>query len=281
MKNFFRFCVKLIKTSDENDLFSLASELTYNLILAFFPFLIFLMSLVGFFNIDSQSFLQGIGDALPDAIYEFLLVFVKEVVAVKNPGVLSLSLIVTVFSASSGLLAVMRGVNKAYGQQETRHFIITRIVSIVLVLILALGILLSIASIVFIDVLYNWLCGHIGLTPPMHFVFAAFVHLITVLILLSAIIMIYRLANSKKVPIKSILPGALTTLCVWFIASRIFNIYVNHFARYASIYGSIAGVFILMYWLNIISVILLIGGEINALLYKDRWENADKKTGAA
>jgi membrane protein len=250
----------------------MASELTYNLILAFFPFLIFLMSLVGFFNIDSRSFLGGIGDALPDAIYDFLLVFVKEVVDVKNPGVLSLSLFVSVFSASSGLLAVIRGVNKAYGQEETRHFIITRIISILLVLVLATGIILSIASLVFIDVIYVWIGGHIGLPIPMRWLFGVLVHLLTILLLLGAIITIYRLANNKKVPLLSILPGALTTLFVWFIASRVFNIYVNHFARYASIYGSIAGVFILMYWLNIISVILLIGGEINALLYQDRWE---------
>lgn len=269
MKKFITFLIKLIKTSKENNLFSLANELTYKLLLALFPFIIFLMTLVGFFNIDYSYFIKEIGGALPDAVYDMLNVFIAEVVDVKRAGVLSVSLFISIYSSSSGFLAVMRGINKAYGQKEARNFIVARIVSILLVLILATGIILSITSLVFGDIIYAWIGRMVKMTPTTRFLIGFFGYLITMIILLVSIIVIYHFASSKKTPFYSLIPGALTTLIVWIIASKAFNIYINNFAKFSAVYGSIGSVFVLMYWLNIISVVLLVGGEINALLYEN------------
>ena len=261
--------IKLFKASSANDLFPLASELTYSLLLATFPFLIFLMSLIGYLNIDSAYFMTELQGAMPDSVHDLLRVFVIEVVDVRSAGVLSVSLLVTVFSASSGFAAVMRGINKAYGQKETRNIIHARIISILLVFMLALSIILCIASLVFGNYIYAWIGRIIHLSRDTQSMIGFFGYLITLSILLATIIAIYRFGCSRAIAVHKLIPGAMITLIVWILSSKIFNLYVNNFAKFSKIYGSIAGVFILMYWLNILSIVLLVGAEVNALLDDD------------
>lgn len=266
MKKFIYFLIMLFKTCRKNNLVPLATELTYRLIFACFPFIIFLMSLIGYFNINSAFVLDTFSTVLPDDTMKVLSVFVHEVVDVRNSGILSVSLIISLYSASSGFNAIIRGINTAYDQKETRSFIRIGLISIFLVIILAFSIILSILLLVFGDSIYETLIGFLNHNPWLEFLFGLAGNLITMLVLLFAIIFIYKLGSCKKLTVYDVMPGALITLIVWLLASKAFNVYINNFARYSMIYGSIASIIIMMLWLNLISIIILVGAEINALL---------------
>lgn len=140
---FARFTILLIKKINDDDIFMLASQLAYSLIVAFFPFLIFLMTLIGRSSLSSDSVLSYLNSVLPDSAYELVKHTVIEVLEGKGTALLPASLLFAVWSASRGVAAVIRGLNKAYNEDERRGFFKLIIISIFSTLGLALMILVA------------------------------------------------------------------------------------------------------------------------------------------
>jgi membrane protein len=266
MKNIILFLATLIKEVQEDELIPAANELTYKIILALFPFIIFLLTLIGYMELDTSLFMNKLYQGLPAELAEIFSVFVKEVLAVKRPSLLSTSLIFTLFSASSGFNSVMRGIHKAYGIKDSRFFLKQRAVSMILVLLFALLIALSMVMLVFNNHIYVLLTKYLPESEAFKYIFSFMGYFVTILFMLSGVMLINKLALSKKTSFKSLLPGGLFTVILWLIASGGFNMYVSNFSRYSAVYGSLAGIILLMVWLNIISTVLLLGSEINAML---------------
>lgn len=266
MKTVIRFFIDLIKEIQKDEVSLLAEQLTYKLLLALFPFIIFLMALIGFFNLELDLSVLTTLAMVPDDIVNIFDVFIVEVVNRRNVSLLSTSLLLSVFSASSGFSAVIRGVNKAYGFNETRNFIVVRFLSVVLLFLFACTLIASLVLFIFRDHIFNFLTSFFTLGPFVKRLFGLAGTVGVLAVFLIAVMTIYKLASCKKITLFSTLPGALTTVLIWLLASKLFNLYVNNFSRFSMIYGSIASVFILMFWLNLISFVLLMGSEINALL---------------
>jgi membrane protein len=86
-----------------------------------------------------------------------------------------------------------------------------------------------------------------------------------------SVILINKLAlfKNKKVSVRSLFPGTIFTVVLWFAISWLFNIYIDNFTNFSALYGSIAAVIIFMLWLNIMCTVLLLGSEINAVIDRD------------
>ena len=265
MKKWFRFIIRLARAAQENGLLSLAAELSYKLIFALFPFMLFVMSLVGLFHIRAEALLDRLMFVLPPAAQDVLRGALAEAPG-GNTGVLSAGLLVSAFSASSGFNAVIRGINKAYRVEETRSFLHVRLVALLMVLVFALAVVASALLLVYGDGLYAFLSDNLGDSGTLRVVFGTAGYLVLMLMLLFAVILIYKFSGARKVSVYDVFPGAFTTLLVWLAASKGFSVYVNEFSGHSRVYGSIAGVFLLMLWLNLIAAALLLGGEVNALL---------------
>ena len=267
------FIVRICKEAAKDDLFAMASQLTYKMLLAFFPFLIFLISLFGFANVDGRYWIHMISEIMPDEISRLLNVFFSEVISTRSMGVLSVSLLISLYNASSGFFVVIRCINLTYGYKNSRNFIINQLISISLVFMFALSLTSMLLLMIFNDKIIEFITQLIPAAPFIKQLFAFIGSLITVGVLLVTTMMIYKLSNCKKPRLIRVLPGAIVTVALWIVSSKVFNIYINNFARFSRIYGSIAGVFILIMWLNIISTALLLGSEINSIL--DRTENSE------
>lgn len=261
----FYFIIRVFHESKKDNLLSLAGNLTYKLILALFPFLIFAISIIGFLNLDGNYLLNEVHGVIPEEIYNIVAVFVDEVINRKSPGLLSFSLIVSIVSASSGFNAIIEGINRVYGHRDTRNFVKQRLVSLMLTFIFTLILVCIIVIFIFRDTLINFLFAYLD-RNILKVIFGFSGYLFAVFILIASIVIIYKFSNSEKVTLEEIMPGSIATLITWIIAGKIFNIYINNFSKFSRVYGSIASIFILMFWLNIMSAALLIGCEINAVL---------------
>ncbi len=265
MKKWILFIIKLVKEVQKDDLIAKANELTYKLLLALFPFIIFLMTLLGFLNIDGNLFIKQMSEYMPKEIMGLIDVFVVEVINTRNVSLLSTSLFISIFAASSGFDSVIRGINQCYGCKETRNYFHVKLLSIVMVFIFTASIIFSLVLII-IDT------NFISNIDPEHFpkltstFFGVVLLAVSIFVLLITVMLIYRLSGCKKIRFKSLLPGALFTVIIWVIGSKGFNIYIENFSRFSKVYGSLGSIVILMLWLNIISIVLLLGSEINALL---------------
>ncbi|MCL2096550.1 MAG: YihY/virulence factor BrkB family protein [Oscillospiraceae bacterium] len=259
---------KIFVSVKKDDLISSANDMTYKLFFSVFPFSIFLMSVAGFLNLDINPDIisEQISEILPGSLTSPVTDFITEISRVRNANILSFSLVVSVWGASSGFRTAMRSINKAYGQKDARKIYIKIPVSVALVLIFTVIIIISFVLVIFGNNIFDLIWGAHKL--KYKFLFDIIRYSAGIIITFVSVILINKLAlyKNKKTGLKRLVPGTLLTVFLWLVISRFFNIYIDNFSNYSALYGSIAAIIILMLWLNIMCVVLLLGSEINAAL---------------
>jgi membrane protein len=250
----------------DDDLWGYSSALTYRLLLALFPFLIFLMSLVGFFNLGDAIDSVNLSVSFPPEVSGIIDAFVSEVLVGRNLSLLSVSLFVAVFSASSGFRAIIKGINKSYNTTDTRNPVVIGIVAVGLVFLFSVSIIICLVVLIFGEHLIALADRYYDIPEYAFMLYAALRYVGVMAALLAVLCAIYKFSSCKKVSFLSVVPGSIVTVSLWVLASRLFEIYIANFSRFSVIYGSLGSVFIMMLWLNLISFLLLVGSEINALL---------------
>jgi len=139
-----RFVKELIKRFSEDEVTSLSAQLSYFFLLSLFPLLIFLVALATYLPIDYQEIFNIISTYLPDEVTEMIYANLDQIVVESGSGLLSIGILGTIWSASNGINAIMRSLNKAYGVDENRSFLhgrliaITLLISVLLIIVVAL-----------------------------------------------------------------------------------------------------------------------------------------------
>jgi len=270
MTKFYNFFVELYREIKENDLISIANDLTFKILLSLFPFIIFLMALASYFDIDVMFLIDGMYHSLPPDIMDVITPFMIEIFEIRRPQVLSISFAVMIFSASGGFNSAMKGINKAYGQVDERNFIHKRIISIALVFVFAIAIVSALVMLIFNEAIYRVALRLLADTTFLNILFSFLGYFLSIGVLLISVMVINRFSLARKKRFRDLLPGACFTVVCWVLFSQVFSIYVNNFSRHSALYGSVAGVMLLMIWLNLICVVMLVGSEINALINVER-----------
>lgn len=241
-----------------------ASSIAFFTFLSLAPMLaisISLLSVVGISEQDVLSFLQAL---IPEALSGTAQTLVED--AFKRSGLaLSISTLMLLWSASKGAQAMIRGLNRAYGQKETRNIVEVSALSVAAGIILAVLFALLI-YLVFSGVISSTLSGVVpGLNEQN-----ASPHVLRSLLIMAAgtasLALFYKVLPAGKRKFVSQLPGAALATAACAILSLGFRIYVDHFANVTALYGSIATVALLLLWLYLITFIIVSGGFVNRVL---------------
>lgn len=266
----FHFSKELYTRVRDDDVPALGATFAYHLLLSLFPFLLFLAAIASYTPIAHSDAFGELSAIVPADALRVVQSTLLEIADGNRTNILSLSMLVTIWLASNGFAAVARGLNKAYDITETRGFIKVRALSLLFVPLIALGILLETVAVVFGNVLLCriskalcWSCAGVTLAHALRFV-------LPLVLLMFIFSLLYAIIPNRRLRIKQVLPGAVFASAVWALASLAFSFYVDRFADYARLYGSLGGVVILMIWLYLTSVVLLIGSELNAVLFFKR-----------
>ncbi|MGL5245919.1 MAG: YihY/virulence factor BrkB family protein [Sarcina sp.] len=260
------FIILFIKKVLNDDILALAAQLAYYLILSFIPFLMFLMTLVGFINLNSDEIINLLSTVMPRASFELIESTVIQIIDVQQKGILWISIVLAIWVSSSGFSAVIKGLNKAYGVKETRSYIRLKIASIGYTLMLAITIIATLFLFVFGDLITELIISAIANSTIIIFLWNIIRYLVVVCIMVCVFAFLYNVTPCKRLGWGEVLPGAALTTLGWILTSYLFAFYVNNFSNYSRLYGGLGAVFILMTWLFISSIILLLGGEVNAVL---------------
>lgn len=263
---------------NDDEILALASELAYSLIFSFFPFIIFLMTFVGFSPITSDDVLEGIKPILPHIAIDLVRNTIVEVVDTKHGHLLSLSLIITIWSASAGFNAVIRGINKAYSEREERSTLKVQLISVLCTFGLTFVIISTFLLLVFGEIIGNIFAARLGLFYVFTVVWNKLRYFIMMISAIFIFAALYRYTPCRKLKWKEVIPGAIFSTITLVIVSLGFAYYVNNFGNYSRVYGSIGTVIVLLTWLFMLSIITLMGGELNATLAFDR-EGKEKPKG--
>lgn len=256
----FKEITDILKKIKENSIFIMSNALAFRIILSFFPFMVFIIASLSFFDIDYEKLIYPIIYLMPQQIQKIIIFFIDKVLNERDYNIISISLFATIFSASSGFVAVIKILNRFYGINETRNFILLRIISVFIMLLI---LFFSIATGIFF-VLWDIFFAFTEI-EAISYIIKYSVIFILLCIMLSAV---YLIAINRKINIVSVLPGVLLTVIIWVGTSVLFEIYLNYFANFSAIYGTIGTIFVFFYWINMLSFVFLVGGGINAYFFE-------------
>jgi membrane protein len=250
---------KLIK---KNELLALGGQVTYYLLLSFFPLMLFLFTLAGFADLSSEQIFNDLKYLFPPDIYQLVENIVYEIFATRKPSLLSIGMLGTLWASMNGIKALIRGMIKAYDLKEKRSFISLTLTSAAALVIVSFTLILSII-VQFFGEKHGFL--RTGFRFPFLFVFLVF-----------AFITLNQIATKAKYTPRTVLPGSVLSAGGWLFISFAFSIYFKHFNSFTLVYGSIGGIMILLLWLYWSCVTILLGCAFNAVLIKRRNYNLGK-----
>lgn len=256
----------LISRFREDDVPALGAQLTYYLILAFFPFLIFLVSIVGFAKLSADVLLNEFIMVLPSDSGVTVREIITEVTENSSGAHLSLGMLATIWAASNGVNAIIKGLNKAYDEEENRPFWKVRGMSVLATFVLAIVILVSMVMLVFGKGIGQYLFQWMNYPAGFKFIWGVLKLAIPLFALFFVFMLLFRVTPNRKLTWKAVVPGSIFTTIGWIVSSLLFSFYVNQFGNYTKTYGSLGGIIVLLIWLYWSSIIVLLGGEVNATL---------------
>lgn len=260
------------RESNEDDVWGGAAQLGYYFLLALFPTLIFLMSLLGFLPGAQENIIKMLGKVMPGQAMTLVYQFIQDVVEHRSGGLLSFGVLATLWAASSGVSAVMDTLNIAYDVEEGRPFWKVRLTAIGLTVGLALLITGGATLIMSADKLSHGLATLLGFGTFFTVASSALGYVLGLACMFIGIQMVYFFGPNLKQSWRWITPGAVFAATGILLGSFAFSIYLRVAPSNSATYGSLGAVMTLMLWLYLMGLVLLIGGEINSEI-----ENAAKK----
>ncbi|WP_234124945.1 YihY/virulence factor BrkB family protein [Clostridium hydrogenum] len=268
LKKLFYYLKWIIIKFIKDDVMALSSQLAFSLVFSFFPFLIFIISLIGYMKLQSNDVLTVLNIVLPSDVLTLINDTVIHIVNTKNSKILFLSLIFTIWTARSGFQAVIRGINMAYGLKEKRSKLKLYSMSILCTFGLMLIILLTTMLLIFGHIIGSFLVYTFQLSNSFSLVWDILRYILIFLSISFIFATVYKYTPSIKLKWREVIAGTFTATFGLIIVSICFAFYVNNFSNYSLLYGSIGAVIALLTWLFILSNIIIIGGEVNAIVYK-------------
>jgi membrane protein len=268
--SFMDFAQNLYCRFQDDEVPAMGAQLTYYLILSFFPFLIFVIAVLSFIDFDATKAINQITMVLPTMSSHTILDVFSDIQRSKSTSLLSVGLLGTLWSASSGISAIMKALNKAYDVEEERAFWKVRVLSIIFTIVLAIVIVLCFLMLIFGELIGGMVYKFVRLPGSFDEIWTFAQYVIPLLIMFIVFIAIYLYMPNLRLKVKEVLPGALFATVGWVVTSLLFSFYVNNFSNYSKTYGSIGGIIVLLTWLYLSSMIIVLGGEINATLHFDR-----------
>lgn len=238
----------------------------YYLLLSLFPLLIAVGNLLPFLHIDPQSVLPYMQELIPENIYSFLGPAIEDLLTNGSGGLLSISAVATLWSASQSINALQSAMNKAYGVDDRQNIVVVRIVSL-LVIVLFMVALIGVSVVIGLgQAVLDFLQPMFQISDNLIGTFQTLKWPLTILALLVIMSLIFWLVPNAKVTLRSTLPGTVFTTIGWLLLGQLFGIYAQFFASKISGYQIIGSFIVLMIWLNFMATIIIIGGILNAVV---------------
>lgn len=243
-----------------------AANACYFIILAVFPTLVLLMSLLRYTGLDVIDLVHMLEGVIPTALLPEAEQLILSTYESTSRAVVGLSAITALWSASRGIYGLLTGLNAVYGVSEDRGWLYTRSISVLYTFLFLLVLLLTLVLHVFGTALLNMLSS--SENPLLRFLTGVvdlryFLLIFIQTVLFTAMFMVFP---NKRNSLGNSLPGALLASIGWLVFSHLYSIYVEYFPSYANIYGSVYAVALSMLWLYFCILIVFYGGLLNRII---------------
>lgn len=238
-----------------------AASIAFFFFLSIVPMLIVICTIIPYTPLTERNLVEALTDLVPDMAAPLVVSLISDVYE-KSAGILSVAVIATLWSASKGVTALMRGLNAVNGVEEKRNYFVVRGVASLYTLVMLVVLILSLFLNVFGNQLVKLILYRVPVLRELVFFLLHFRFLLVWVVLTVLFSAIYAYVPDEKLKFTEQVPGAMFTAVVWNVFSWGFSLYVNHSNSYG-IYGSLSIIVIVLIWMYFCMYIMMIGAHLN------------------
>lgn len=249
----------------------------YYLLLSLFPLIIALGNILPFLHIDQGTVLTYIREMMPETIYQFIEPVVKNLLTQSSSGLLSISVLSALWSSSQSINALQIAMNKTYGVENRKNFLIVRFFSLIVIILFI--IVISGVTIVlgFGQLILEAVQPIFKISVNFIYQFHTLKWPTTLIALFMIVFLIYLIVPNIHLKLKAVIPGTIVATVGCLLSTQVFSIYVKYFATYISGYQIIGSFIVLMIWLNFVAMIIIFGGIVNTIVQEYITSNETKE----
>ena len=246
----------------------ISGYIAFTIMLSLFPFMIFLVSVAGFFGDTStgENFLNTISLFAPPDVIKTLQPAILEVIQNRSGSLLTIGLALSLYSASSAVSALRLALDLAYGVEETRSFWLRKAQDFLIVILGSVILMLLSVAVIAGPWVWRLITWFTFIDPKDQNLWHLARYSFSLITLALSVIALHRILPNCRVKFSQILPGALTTTVIWIITASALTLYFGKVANYSATYGSLGGVIVTLLFFYVSAIIFIFGGELNATL---------------
>ncbi|WP_448530362.1 YihY/virulence factor BrkB family protein [Raineya sp.] len=271
---FYTFGKILLKNLLNNDLHIRASSVAFSLTLSLFPFLLFLLTLIPYTPLNYGQVMNFVRYNIPKEIFQFVEATISDILSNKRTDLLSVSFLFTLYTATNGMSALIQAFNKTFLYAEKRSFWRQRLIALYLTGIISFTFLFAVVILIgsrfALKTLLKW--GFLNDTF-LWWLLVISKYIIAFSVFFFVISLIYYIAPASHNRWRFVSIGSIFTSISAILTTNLFSFYLENFASYNKLYGSIGTLIALMLWIYLLSFLLILGFELNA-----SWLEAKKTT---
>ena len=267
MKKIRQLIFSIARRFSEDKVTVYGAQASFFLMVSLGPFSIALAAMIQFFLPGNQwETLQAVLEYVPEQISQVARIGINEIFTSSAPSIISISILLAIWSASKGVLSLERCMHAIYRYDERHNYLFVRLRSMFYTLVLLIAIVFALAFLVFGNTIQAILAKHFPVFARLSVLIVALRALISICILIFAFSAIYEVLTGKQRRFTDVLPGVLFATIGWVLFSVIYAYYIANFSNYTVIYGALGAFTLFMLWIYFCILILLIGAEINVFL---------------
>ena len=263
---FGRLAGDMIRRYYVHDVARDSASLTYYLLFAIFPLLIFVSTLLGVLELDITSITAVLAPILPSDVVDIIRTYLEYVAANQSRQLLWFSLVFSIWFPMRSTGCLMHSLRKAFGRSAPENILLGQLRTLLFTIWMIFVIGLTLALVVVGRRALYFLSGFLPLSETFISVWGYLRFIILGLVMAISLGILYQLALGQRRPLREVLPGVGSSLAAWLLLSMAFSYYVENMARYAQLYGSIATIVVVLLWLYMSGQVLILGAELSASL---------------
>lgn len=257
----------------DGDFFGLAAEISFYLLSTFLPMLILVFTVASSVSLNYTDALFKVLEVLPDDVEKLIVSMLSS--RIESTAVIAITAIFSLTTMSGFISTSEKALIRFYGIEDTRGFWMSNLTSLIFAILVFISIIASFGLIIFGRII-GIAIAESGASPESLRLWNLSRYLILTLFIAIVICALYKTLPTVKIKLWEALPGAIFTTIGWYVTSFLFALYVNNFPQYEIIYGSLAGFACMIMWIYLISIIILSGAKINALIYRHKLRKQEK-----
>lgn len=267
--------MRILDRAAQSHVGAYAAQSAFFFVLSLIPIILLLMTMVQYTPLTKGDVMKAVTEVFPKTVTPFMISIINEVYS-QSKAIIPVTILVALWSAGRGVLAITSGLNCIYQSKETRNYVYLRLRSSVYTLLF----LLVIISCLLLAVFGNRISIFVEMNVPVLQKAVEFLIRIrtslTVGVMMLFCMLLYRFLPDVKIKTKwkHQIPGSVCSAIGWQIISLIFSVYLDIFEGFSTMYGSLTTIVLVMLWLYFCMYMILFGGVINITIFKDNLDKA-------